>query len=383
MKRKQSNARKLHAFLLLAHSKVDKINDFTFRVWSQSGEGHYIVVREGLEWKCECPDFTFNHVVCKHVLAVEQFCLNERSTFPSEKGDDNLCEPEESLVCKYCGSERIVKRGYRNTQRGKVQRFFCKNCNRKFVVDDGFEKMKSTPQTVTIALDLYFKGISLRAIVDHLKQFHGTDVSHVAVFKWIKKYVKLMKEYTDQLVPQVSGIWHSDEMTLNVNGELKWLWNVMDNQSRFWLASQITEKRKTVDARNVLAEASNLAKIRPLAVVTDGLRAYQHAIPSQFYTMKAPRTQHVRVPNIRDRSNNNMVERLHGTIRQRNKVQRGLDEESTAQMMMDGMRIYYNFIRPHSALNGRTPSEMANVSRYISSNKWLEMIRNSTKIDNK
>jgi len=55
--------------------------------------------------------------------------------------------------------------------------------------------------------------------------------------------------------------------------------------------------------------------------------------------MKAPRTEHVRIPNIRDRSNNNMIARLHGTIRQRNKVMRGLDEESTAQTMIDGMII--------------------------------------------
>jgi transposase-like protein len=71
--------------------------------------------------------------------------------------------------------------------------------------------------------------------------------------------------------------------------------------------------------------------------------------------MKGPRTQHVRILNIRDRSNNNMVERLHGTIRQRNKVMRGLDEEKTAQTIMDGLRIYYNFLRPHSALEGKPP----------------------------
>jgi len=46
-----------------------------------------------------------------------------------------------------------------------------------------------------------------------------------------------------------------------------------------------------------------------------------------------------------------MIERLHGTIRQRNKVMRGLDDEATPQTMMDGLRIYYNFIRPHMALN--------------------------------
>jgi transposase-like protein len=50
------------------------------------------------------------------------------------------------------------------------------------------------------------------------------------------------------------------------------------------------------------------------------------------------------MPNIRDRSNNNIIERLHGTIRQRNKVMRGFDDEETAQTMMDGLRIYYNYI---------------------------------------
>lgn len=66
------------------------------------------------------------------------------------------------------------------------------------------------------ALDLYFKGISMRAIVDHLKQFYDVEVSHVAIYKWIRKYVGMMKKYCDQLVPRVSGIWHSDEMTLNI-----------------------------------------------------------------------------------------------------------------------------------------------------------------------
>lgn len=89
-------------------------------------------------------------------------------------------------------------------------------------------------------------------------------------------------------------------------------------------------------------------------MMTDGLRAYQDAITKEFYTLKAPRTEHMRIPNIRDKSNNNMVETLHGTISQRNKVMRGLDDEVTSQTMMDGLRIYYNFMKPHRALCGKT-----------------------------
>ena len=98
---------------------------------------------------------------------------------------------------------------------------------------------------------------------------------------------------------------------------MRWAWNVIDNQSRYWLTTQITEKRETADARKVLAQASSISQTRPMAVVTDGLRAYQDAITKEIFTVRVLRTEHVRMPNIRDKSNNNMVERFHGTIRQR------------------------------------------------------------------
>jgi transposase-like protein len=81
---------------------------------------------------------------------------------------------------------------------------------------------------------------------------------------------------------------------------------------------------------------------------------------------------------MRDRSNNNVVERLHGTIRQRNKIMRGLDDEVTAQTMMDGLRIYYNFIRPHMALNGQTPAQKAKIGNDSRQN-WLSLIKKASK----
>ena len=93
--------------------------------------------------------------------------------------------------------------------------------------------------------------------------------------------------------------------------------------------------------------------------------------------MKKPRTEHIRVPNIRNRSNNNMVERLNGTVRERNKVMRGLKDKETASTIMDGQRIYYNFIRPHMALDGKAPAEKAKLVLNLKDNKWLSLIKKS------
>jgi transposase-like protein len=93
---------------------------------------------------------------------------------------------------------------------------------------------------------------------------------------------------------------------------------------------------------------------------------------------KGPRTQHVRIPKIRDRSDNNMVGTLHGTTRQRNNVMRGLDDVETAQTMMDGLRIYYNFLRPNSALNGKTPAQKANIE--TDEAKWMSLIKKASQL---
>jgi hypothetical protein len=72
--------------------------------------------------------------------------------------------------------------------------------------------------------------------------------------------------------------------------------------------------------------------------------------------------------------NNNIIERLHGTKREREKVMRGLKTEETPIIPMQD--IYYNFIRPHQALEGKTPAEKAGIG-IEEQNKWLGLIKKS------
>jgi len=292
-------------------------------------------------------------------------------------GLEEIDEPD--VICKRCGSTKVIKQGFRVNKNGKVQRYKCKECGYKFVLkESGFHKMKNKPKIITLALDLYFKGISYRKIVDHLRQFYGIKVSHVAIIKWVKKYTELMKRYVDSLMPQTSGIWHTDEMAINIKGEYNWLWNVMDHETRFLLASQISQRREVKDARRVFQKAKETAKERPKAVITDGLPAYIKAFKKEFFTLRNPRVKHIAKPRFVDKTNNNMVERLQGTIRERDKVLRALkklDENS----IIDGFRIYYNFIRPHQALNGLTPAEMAGLNLNLKGNRWLSLIKRSVK----
>ena len=70
------------------------------------------------------------------------------------------------------------------------------------------------------------------------------------------------------------------------------------------------------------------------------------------------------------------VERLKGTLRERVKVQRGWKNPKSA--ISEGQRIYYNFIKPHQALNGKTPAEKSNIN-VKESNKLIGLLKSSVK----
>lgn len=73
---------------------------------------------------------------------------------------------------------------------------------------------------------------------------------------------------------------------------------------------------------------------------------------------------------------NNRIERLNGTVRKRVKVQRGWKSMRTA--IPEGNRVFYNFVRPHMALDEQTPAQAAGIGLKLDGNKWMELIRQAT-----
>ena len=69
------------------------------------------------------------------------------------------------------------------------------------------------------------------------------------------------------------------------------------------------------------------------------------------------------------------MEAVNGqTVRQREKVIRGIKKEDSP--IFKGTQIYHIFIRPHLALEGKTPSEMAGI-RVMGEDRWITLIQNA------
>lgn len=143
--------------------------------------------------------------------------------------------------------------------------------------------------------------------------------------------------------------------------ELAFLWNVIDRETRFLLASKVSVSRDLSGTLQVFKEAIANAKGQvPEKVRTDAHKSYPVDVKWAFDEVGA-KVEHIKGCGLRKgvHNNNNRIERMNGTLRERVKVQRGWKKYETP--LAEGQRIAYNFVKPHEALKGETPAQAAGI----------------------
>jgi len=136
-------------------NQIMRVDERFYKVASQNGNGMYDVTKTkafAIGWICNCPDFNYRKVKCKHIWAVE-LSLKLREVI-----QPRVIEPLDIHSCLYCKSENLIKWGIRHNKYGDIQKFSCKACGKFFTVNVGFERMKHNPQGITTAMQLYFSG---------------------------------------------------------------------------------------------------------------------------------------------------------------------------------------------------------------------------------
>ena len=265
--------------------------------------------------------------------------------------------------CRFCGSAGVVKAGWRYNRNGKKQRWLCKSCSRRFTLDDGFLGLWYGGKAVTKAVDLYHSGLSARGTASYMQRHERKRPSPASIWRWIQRFAERVASFMAKLVPKLSNAWHADD---------GWDWEVMDAETRFWLAVNLTEgwKRTIEQAKTVLRFAREQAKDRPAKLVTDGFLAYWRA---SNWVLRWPRCKHWPTDWRDGRGPRNLVERKIQTTRMRVKTMRGLRRTRTGQGWLEGFRIHYNFVRTHVGLK-KTPAEAAGLRIKLGRNRWLGLI---------
>ncbi len=349
--------------------QIRTVSSTRFVVCSQSrpGRKYEILIRKD-RWSCTCAFFRGSHRTCIHILAIR---YREQLGDPPDSGSA-------AGECPGCGSPRIVRFGRRHNRSGTVSRYLCRACGHRFTNRGAALRRRSDARTVAIALDLYFRGLSIRKVSQHLHEAHGLSVAPATIHGWIVRYGTMAARWMDSLGARTSERWHLDETVVTSEGHPRWVWNVLDAGTRFLIAVHVTKLRRLRDARVLLRRAKSATPDRPLEVFTDGLPVYHRAVGRElaFRSGAEVVNPHVRVPSIRAKKSNNLIERLHGTEKDRLKVLRGFHARAGARLFMEGFRVHYNLVRPHATLRA-TPGDAAGLPA-LGGFRWSEILRRAS-----
>ena len=269
------------------------------------------------------------------------------------------------IHCPDCASAHVVKDGKQSGQ----QRYLCRGCRKKFRANGKAQGRRMDAELMGSAIRDFYSGKSYKQIAEGLKdEYDIPEPSKATIYEWVK-------DYTDEAVDEMKdhkattgGDWVADELQVDVGGKKVWLWNVMDSETRYVLATHLTPRRDAQAARVVLRKAAEAADKPPKTITTDKLRSYVKPIKDVL-----PEAKHIESQGITANINNNLSERLQGTFRDRIKTLRGLDSIESGQRYLDGWTLTYNLFRGHESLRNKTPGKVAKVEAPFA--EWADVVK--------
>lgn len=273
----------------------------------------------------------------------------------------------EMLGCKFCGSERIVKNGMRNSR----QYWLCRNCSNGFVHNKALPRMTYSIDAVAKVVHDYYAGVSLRKIREGIAQKWNSYPTDSSIYFWVKKLTRIGLIETNKQMPRVGDKWLVNEKVIKLKGGKKyWLINIIDKDTRFLLVSRLSATCNMEDIQAVFEIARKKANKSPKWILVDGQWSCEDAIERIF----GADTEYTETKSLYSKDLvSTTFECWYEVLKNRLKPLDGMDKSETTQLILEGLVLYYNYLRPHERLADRTPAEIAKTEYPYSS--WFEIIK--------
>ena len=274
-----------------------------------------------------------------------------------------------TVKCKFCGDwESVVQ--YGKSAKG-TQRYLCRKCGHTFLDNAAKGRMQYPIEAVASALNQFYESASLSKIQRQLQLTYGVSPKPNTIYYWIVRYSKKAAKALENVPIRTGSTWVADETVIRLKEKdrpKQWFWDIIDDKTRFLLASHMSDSRTTKDAQTLVERAARRTNKIPRAITTDKLAAYLDGVELAF----GAETRHIQAKKLTAKDGTQLIERFHGTLKDRTKVMRSFMRKGTAKIVMDGWLAHYNFFRPHQALNGKTPAEAAKAESPYKS--WKDVV---------
>ena len=298
-------------------------------------------------------------------------CKKCKRQFAPKTLDQKRPKQRKYADCPKCGKATFLHHDYKYYYN---LRCCDKSCNHSFYVPKhesisppthklklpgklNFKSMRYSPYTILLALYTYFLHASTtRKVAQYLNDFHNIKVSHVTIAAWTKKFAPLFMAKASKFKPDQldeSDEWHIDETVVKIKGKKYYLWAMIDSETRFVVSFNLSPYRSSGAAMEILYDAK-VNHGEPNTIVSDRYKSYPVPIQMIFSNSK-----HIRVESFADDISNNLIESFFGTFKDWYNARKGFKTFTSARQLICVYMFFYNFIKPHSALNGLTPAQVA------------------------
>ncbi len=291
---------------------------------------------------------------CNHQFAPDRPAAKATSKYPR---------------CPVCGKASFIHHDYKH-----YSNFRCgdKRCSHSFFVPKhtsieptslsglfgktDFKRMRHPVHLIITALSMFYLGKnSFRNIALILRVAFNIKVSHTTISNWCKNFAPLFNSYSLHLIPSLnfdSDEWHTDETVVKINGVKHYIWFIIDAETRFILGYHLSPHRDSPQAFSLMNSVKSLGK--PVSIVSDRYSAYKVPVKSIFDD-----TRHIRVESFKDDISNNIIESFHHQFKAWYRTKQGFNSFDSANNLISMFVFFFNFVRPHSSLNGLTPAQVA------------------------
>lgn len=265
------------------------------------------------------------------------------------------------IRCKHCGSTNNYKKGYRKTlHRGKIQKYYCRNCKRFFTNDDGFYRMRNKPEIITMSIDMYVSNLSSRKMRNQLKRYFDHKISHVSILDWVRRYTLKVHQFIEKQGYNLGESFYADENMVDCEGKDRF-WCCLDWDTRLITGVHYCLSANPIEAQEFLKKA--IIKGKPKYIQTDAGMFYPRAFRKMFYSNKiGGLTVEHKIQNYQTtKIHNYRIETVFMKIKDGVLDFRELKALWSAPILMNAIFIQHNFIENHCTTN-EVPCESVGVS---------------------
>jgi len=223
-----------------------------------------------------------------------------------------------------------------------------------------FKRMRYPVHIILSALAMFYIGKnSFRNIALILRIMNNITVSHTTVSNWCTKFAPLFNSLSLELMPMMnfnSDEWHADETVVKISGVKHYIWFIVDSETRFVLNFHLSPYRDSAQAFTIFDSVKDIGNVS--SIVSDRYSAYK--VPAK--TIFGSDVTHIRVESFKDDISNNLIESFHHQFKAWYKTKQGFKSFESANNLISMFVFFFNFVRPHSSLNGLTPAQVAGLS---------------------